>query len=882
MKNQNTQRTAGKAKTALPAKLLQLALGCTFVLASERLHPACAADAPWQSAHNLAVQQARNGDTATALPLLMNLYHAHPADLGLMRDTLVVASWADDNDDVVKLYEALPVGLQPDYVLLAAGGAYLRLQQYQQALNVYHEGAARFPGNPAFLAGEISSLTTGGDPGQALAMAEDDLHQHGDRLPILLAASNAAMALKHPVEALRYCDRALAIAPQNHDAMHDRIIAISSMGAPATARTLADQNPGIINPREQRYIEGDAAAQLVRWDGLEPASEAERYAANDRAIAELDALITKWSNEGDETGENIKRARFDRMVALRDRSRMNDVIAEYEDFTRNNVEIPPYALVAVGDAYLYVREPEKAHDVFARALKAEPNDFGAQMGMFYADNELEDFDAAFHDVDALDAAEGRWIYLNGLDKPLPNTERADADVAAANARLYAEELADSQQMFETLAFNAPNNTHFIAGVAKVYAVRGWPRQAMEELEIGRALKPKDVELEAAQGEDNLELRNYKLAETESADLTNRFPENLEVQRLAREVEVQNMAEFYFSADKAFRSSTNIQGGNGLELVSELYSPPIDYNWRLFTGDTYAQEQTEEGNMILHRGMAGVEYSDTNFLATAEATRNTYQAEDRYGGKATGEWFINDQWTLSGNAEYFTQDVPLRALRNGVSANEGGGALTYRVSESEKVTVSTEEMGFSDGNFRADVSGAYLDRLYTTPEYTIDGLVNIAGEKNSGNQNVLYFNPAQDALATVGVDITQILYRRYEFVYSHDLLVTPGAYWESGYGTGAAADIRYQQKLILNDTMELGAGIGYGIQPVDGKYEGSIDITFNLTLAVLIMMRFPHYPVCPHNGGAVYRGLRPGRTPRNSGRFATIMWKMITPISGSSA
>jgi biofilm PGA synthesis protein PgaA len=103
---------------------------------------------------------------------------------------------------------------------------------------------------------------------------------------------------------------------------------------------------------------------------------------------------------------------------------------------------------------------------------------------------------------------------------------------------------------------------------------------------------------------------------------------------------------------------------------------------------------------------------------------------------------------------------------------------------------------------------------------------LAESQNSADSNRPYFNPRQDSLATAGLSITQAIYRRYELIYDHHLVVTPGAYWEQGFGTGGAATVLYEHRIQNNDVLEAGLGVSFSRQPYDGTYQNTIAILFN--------------------------------------------------------
>jgi biofilm PGA synthesis protein PgaA len=800
----------------------------------------------WAGEHDEAVRMARRGDTAAGLAILERLQREHPADVTIARDRVVVSGWAGQDDAAVRLYRELPPGPQPAYVIEAAAHAYRNLHQPTDALALYREGSRQYPADAGFVAGEIRSLVDLGEFDQAATLAETALRERGEKFEILLAAGVVEMARNRPVEALRYDDRALRVDPTSRDAQHDRILAIAQTGAPQVARQLADASPDLLTPAEYRRVQGSEAAALVRWGVLEPPSEAERFAASDRALAMLDGLIASWLPLGPDARDDVLRARFDRMVALRDRVRMLDVLVEYYDLRREGAAIPGYSLEAVGDAYLYLHQPEEARDLYRQVLAGDPKNFDARLALFYAYVDLEKFDDAYREVDALDADLDRWLYLKGLRAPIPNPGKDSADLAAASARQFGDQLAEAQRRFEAIGFAAPNNTRYIAGLGNIYAARGWPRLADEEYEIGRWLKPipgpwppQDLDLEVGEARDTLTLQNYRATEAQAADLTARFPENLEIQRLDRLWDVHNMWELRITGEQAWRSSTNVAGGSGIAIDSQIYTPPIGYDWRLFAGESYAHEEmpNSEGQLLLHRSDVGVEYRHLDLTASLEGDFNAYRKQDpitgsdgeqKLGGVASATWQINDYWQLGGTGELFSHDTPLRALRSGVTADSAAMNLTYRASESRSLQLVTEAMPFSDGNFRSAESATYTERVLAEPRFSIDAVGGLAMSQNSDNQDRHYFNPSEDALASFGAAINQTIYRRYEFIYDHRLVVTPGVYWQSGYGSLGVFSVQYQQRLRINDTFDVGWGVGYGLQPYDGVYENTITLLAHLT------------------------------------------------------
>ena len=751
----------------------------------------------------------------------------------LASDFIVVSGWAGRDDAVVRLFRVMHPGPERDYLLEAVGLAYRHLKLPDEALAIYRRGLSQSPGNEDLAAGEVRSLADLGFVSDAIQAAEANLKRWGERLEVLLAGGYAATAQGKPVEALRYLDRALQVDHASREAVHDRLLAIALMGAPQVSLALDDAAPGALSEAERRKLEGDSAAALVRWGMFEPTSEVERFAATDRALTALDALILRWSAQGPEAHQAVLRARFDRMVALRDRVRMAEALAEYDDLVNLAISIPGYALVAAADASLYLRKPEQARELYRRGLAVDPRNPVTRLALFYAYVDLDDLHAAYRQIDAALADQVVWLHMKGLNDPLANPDHAAAELAAAEARLYADDLAEAHRRIAKLAEAAPNNTRYVSALANLYSVRGWPRAAEVEFEISRSLQPKNAATETAQVRNLLELRDYERVPAPLTDLKRRFPEDLGVQRLDRLWHVHNMAEFRLTVDQALRADASVQGGSGIAIDAQLFSPPIGDRWRLFGSERVARERlpSGEGTAALRRSGVGVEYRDRNLMTTLEGAVSAYGenvdtaltsggGSGRAGVRGTVAWSPDDYWLFGLQADSFARDTPLRALRAGVTARSGLLSAAYRVSESRQLELTAEAMSFSDGNQRGSLAGQYTERLLTAPFWSIDGILRVAGSENSADANRRYFNPGADVVATAGLAITQAIYRRYAFSYDHRLVVTPGVYWERGYGSAGVASLLYEHRLRADDVLELALGVTLSRQPYDGVAENA--------------------------------------------------------------
>jgi hypothetical protein len=95
----------------------------------------------------------------------------------------------------------------------------------------------------------------------------------------------------------------------------------------------------------------------------------------------------------------------------------------------------------------------------------------------------------------------------------------------------------------------------------------------------------------------------------------------------------------------------------------------------------------------------------------------------------------------------------------------------------------------------------------------------------GSQNSLsggpYYNPKSDFAASLTATINHTLFRRYSLVYSHRAGLTLGEYAESGFSSGFAASLFYEQRLKLSEDWSGGLGLRLRRQPYDGHSEDSV-------------------------------------------------------------
>ncbi|EHK66558.1 outer membrane protein PgaA [Achromobacter arsenitoxydans SY8] len=782
--------------------------------------------------YDALIERARAGDYEPALAMLRQQGPA--AGERAVHDHIVIAGWAGRPAEAIAAYETLPAGAAlPASVQLAVARAYRDARRWPEALDSYRAGLRRHPAQSAFAAGEIMTLADAGQFAAATQAGERWLKRRPRDADSRLALSYVYARQGMPFEALHQADQALDSAPGTPYVLREYVFALQDARMADVALELARRHAGLFDARQMRGLEADALAQQARLAAMPARSEAERIAIADRALAGYDAAISAWSPLGEEARDDVLRARIDRLHALHARVRMQDLIQEYEALLAEGVQVPRYALNDVASAYLYLRQPERARDLYRQvaADDALRNDdpeqrLATQTGLYYALAEGEQYDETGAITDAVGSDYAPWLYYKGQATRMPNDLNLESSQTVAASRLQADDTVDAQQRLEDMVRRAPNNSGLRADLATVYRARSLPRASEIELKMAETLAPRGLAVENGQGFTALDLQEWRQAEALSADTLARSPENLTSRRLAREWQVHQKAELVITGYRGLANDSPVTGNGDFGIDAVLYSSPIDYNWRVFGGGGYAAGDFEEGRGNYRWLRTGAQWRGRDLTVEGEVSTNDYGHGVKPGVRLSAAYDLDDHWQVGGSAAVMSRDTPLRALTNDISSNGLSMYVRWRANERREWTLSAAPSHFSDGNSRWELGLSGRERVYTAPHLKADLELGLSTQRNT-RDGAPYFNPSADFMALPGVRVTHTLYRRYETAWEQIGTLGAGAYSQRGYGTGGVIALGYGQRYRANDVLDMGAMITGTSRPYDGDRERELRIVFDL-------------------------------------------------------
>lgn len=802
---------------------LRAVLGLGWVLLAAWL-PAGASAAALGEAHQAAIEMARRGDFSTALQQLETLRRQQPDNNTLAFDQMVVFAWAERDADVVGLAQRTPLNEAPAYVLVAVAKAYRNQRFFAEAVAIYRLALERRPGDLQARIGLAYALADAGD----LEAADREVSSLRRELPqqveVLMLAGYVFERGRRYVDAIDAYQRVLALDPNHKAARYHYLLALNNIGASHLALDQAGEGPAVLGQTEWRRLQGSQAAHTVRWGELAPRQVEARFAETDQARSLLARNLHGLNPALDEDRPFIQEARFDRLVALRDRVHMSGAVEEYEGLRAEGVAMPPYVLQAAADAYLYLEQPEQAGALYRQVLQGSPGEVNARLGLFYALIEMEEFPAALEVVDGLNAEQAAWLHPGGSRGGRRNPSKLDAEIAASLGRSFSGQLAQAQASFEQMRQLAPQNPDLRHELAGVYAARGWPRRALESYQLGLTVEPQHRGMQTGLAATRLRLNEFETAEAAIVQLAHRYPEAKPVQRLQRSWRYHNLRELRVSTAYG-RSSGSAVASRDLHLESALYSSPLWYHYRGFVSASRNQGRFPEGDGRVFRYGLGVDYRQRDFEAEAALTLAN-AADTNPGFRLEGTWFADDHWAVPAELELLSRETPTRALRAGIEADSLRLGARYRWSELREAGGHLQGMSFTDGNLRTAISAYLRQRVQTRAQRWHDLQLGLYASSNTQSDGP-YYAPAEDGSLELTLDNHWRLWRRYHRSFLHRLALTAGGYWQNGHGVEPVGALLYEHIWRDEEHFELVYGAGLTRRVYDGDSENGSDFHLRL-------------------------------------------------------
>lgn len=778
-----------------------------------------------ESVYEHQIQQARNGNYALFLDYLQRYEQQHALTPGQVADWLQVASWAGRDDEVIRVWQRYGIYMPlPARAIAAVAQSRRNQKAWPSALSLWKEALSLAPDNDDYRIGYVKTLAD--SRRDRLALSEARRLVKDDPSPAHLETlSYVWMRQGKNGDRLLADMRALNAAPGNNALLRETIDALTENRVSTPALWLSQS--AAMSPAERRRLERNAAAERVRLADVPGRTEKERLRLAQNALDRYHALLSRWQNEP-QAAEDVVLARIDRLGALYAQGNYRQVISEYEALTAAQHPVPDWAIGWVISAYLQEKNTVAAFSLVQRYphYASDPQD--EEHALFYAWLDTGQYQTARRYVERETRSVPWTRYDFGSPTAQPNDRWLTGQSLKLNYLLATNALPEAEKLSYRLASTAPGNQGLQIDYAALLQARGLPRAAEQKLKRAEALEPANLELEKQQAYVAMDLQEWRQMDLLAADVIARAPADRSARRLDRLSAVHHMSELRLNAGKGLHSDNPVSGSHDMSWDATLYGPPVADNWRLFAGARYAQGNFDEGKGISRHLLGGVEWRPRDLTLEAELSSNRYHGTNRPGARLSTTYSLSDHWQVSGNLERLSRATPLRALRNGISANRGEGGVRWYQNERREYQFNAAVSRFSDHNRRQEYTLSGKERLWQTPTLTLDLEPGIAASKNS-LRNTLYYNPARDLSVTAALSVDHKMYRHYDTLWSQQFVAGGGSYWQKNQSPGAITLMGYGQRIQWNNVVDTGVMLNWDKRPYDGKRESNLSVTLDATL-----------------------------------------------------
>jgi biofilm PGA synthesis protein PgaA len=771
-----------------------------------------------------AVRLAREGRYEEALVILHRLYTAAPGDLPLRADFVAVLAWSGHDEEAMELGEHLPFRDLEPFVSEALARSARNIGRPGFARLLYADVLERDPSRVESHIGYILSALEGGDLPAAEAHLEHTLDRFPEHAEVLLAGGHVRRAAGRHSEAALLLRKAGDLGADPAEARRLEVLSLVEAGAVFHAVDRMRASPTVFDASERGSVLGARASRGVQWSVAAPPSPdpALRFDAVDRAIARLDsALVVVDAADG----FAHRQLRLDRIVAFRERVRMQDVLDEVHALEAEGVEIPPYVQRMAGDAHLHLRNPKAAESRYRVALAGWPGHPESQLGLFYALLEQERHVEAREVISLLAADQPERRTAEGLREELPNPDRLTAEIALRLGRAFAGDLDGAQRAFEELAGRAPMNLDIRQELASVYLWRGWPYRALDEYARILALDPFHVGARVGRASAQLDLGDRPAARATLDTVVVLAAGNQHVQRTAERFRIHGLWEFSVEA-RGGRSTGGDLGTRDDMLATRLSTPPIGDRLRLFVGSRRSSAAYPDQRGGHDRVTAGAELSTRGLRLTAAASADR-DGSERPGGAMQVDLRPGDRWSFGLRGASYADEVPLQATRQLIDGWSVGAGVGLRASERRWWSADASLLEMSDGNRRWSGYSAFEQEVLRRPLGRLSGLVELYGARNS-RDDAPYFNPSNTLSTSLTAQWEWVLWRSYESGLTQRVRATGGHLIQSGFDDRLLYSAEYGHEWNLSDRISLDYGLHWGRPVFDGLRERRTSAHANLT------------------------------------------------------
>ncbi len=634
--------------------------------------------------------------------------------------------------------------------------------------------------------------------------------------------------LGKPMHALQYSTEAWTLSG-NHDRSSFREVVFSLEDARAyyQALTLARQHPMWFSKRRMNYFIYNANAEYI-----DDSKSFKQHLANhgflfgtNRSLRS--ALIQNINNDNKFRHEKslLLLSYYNEWIALDDIGNLPRVLSLYRreriafPSLRHFRNIPNYALEPLAAAYLHEHHPKRAISLYKHImLTSKHPSINTIIGLYYSYISAEEYnkaDVLLH-YTALRTPPWRWAQAPARYRK-PNWAWLQIHLLVALNMAYRNHLMECLRRLTKLHTEAPENVGITNDLVTALRWAGFFDKANRTLRSARQLKPDAIDTILNTAELAHEYHHtHKWGESISV-LHRAFPFNNQISRHYLNYRDRHMPTISVKTFVGHSTGAGSLPSGNQDSQDEyrVQSGWIYSNYTIFAGQHYAYSQYNHGSVSLNRSDFGLMWQRNRSLLEFAISQKQLTGGQLGLNIRAAQWF-NDHLYLSLHFNSYTNQIPLRAYRAGLTGKRLSTTIQWRTSPDLNIAWHNSVMLISDGNTRIDNLISFNKSIWNAPHQLLRGHVTLWNENNS-EHGVPYFNPSIIGDVDGGLHYKWIIWRRYGTSLSQIISASGGLGWQSQFSTYPVFDVRYLQQWVIHRNWAIRYGLGFTGANYDGAY-----------------------------------------------------------------
>ncbi|MEC9483877.1 MAG: poly-beta-1,6 N-acetyl-D-glucosamine export porin PgaA [Halomonas sp.] len=756
------------------------------------------------------VVMARQGQLDEAIEGLSRLY-ATSRDSAVLDDLIALLVRDGRYREALQACPECTVEDYSNLSLEALGRAARLAGEHAQALDYYQALTFRDPNNAQ---GWLGLALVNIDQGYyetanwALARFEE---RFGRTEGWVEASAYLAARSGNPIAELQARQLLVERQPRNEQEIKALYRLAVTLGARSAAERLMQDYPGVFTEADRLWLRYYDAVSRIRI--AESTGEAERTQAG---LADLNAVIA----DPDADPGLVQRAQYDKVVALAALRRFEDAAALARELETRYGPLPNYVREAYADALSGLGHPEEAQAIYQSLIAANPSlarnlNHPRYESLIYAYADARQYDEAEQVLEEWKQAEPatRWDFTGTQRINNPNYERVrHLDVMLAAWRGDEDVAA---QRLSALIDQAPANASLWRLRGDLNRWRGLPRQAEEDYAHSAQLTAPENRHTATYGilMSRLDRGDWRGTVATIEQRIERDPPSVSLDSLARELREQRAGSLSARYERGDSTGAGVQSSRDWRYEATLEAPRNDAGSRFFAKRIGLYGEFDDASLQAAYTAAGYEFN--LYPATLKvAVGQGSQLNDEPLLWSELGYAFSDHWSGILNAEVNTDEVPLRALNDGIHADLYRAEARYYRDETGAGGISLAAMNFEDGNLRRSVSGYWSEELYDHDQWRIGSQLFIGASKND-DVEASYYNPSQDASLNGELEFSHAQPLGYRKTFQQTVSLGGGSYWQEDFGSEPVWSVGYRHQWLFEPNVIL----EYGISRQKSVYDG---------------------------------------------------------------